>query len=268
MLPRALVKRGDAAATMDAHNLNHLLKVEGKGALEEDGVNIVVLQAADRQFGLIVDQINDTQEIVVKPLWRHLKTLACFAGATVMGDGRVALILDVFGLAQRAGAVSDLPGRAVTETAPAELPRAERPRVLLVEGRDRGRMAIPLNKVARLEEFPRAQIEQVADRRVVQYCGQILPLLDVDAVLGPGSGSPQRPARELPDDKEAVAVVVSAQQEQQVGLIVERILDIVEQDTDVQGPSSRPGTDYTAILQGRITEILNVEALIRISGEG
>src|SRR5581483_12514468 len=87
-------------------NLNQILKVEEEGN-SEDGVNIVVLQAADRQFGLVVDRINDTQEIVVKPLWRHLKSLACFAGATVMGDGRVALILDVFGLAQRSGAVSD-----------------------------------------------------------------------------------------------------------------------------------------------------------------
>ena len=81
--------------------------------MKTKAVNIVVLQAADRQFGLVVDGINDTQEIVVKPLWKHLKSLACFAGATVMGDGRVALILDVFGLAQRAGAVSNLQGWTV-----------------------------------------------------------------------------------------------------------------------------------------------------------
>src|SRR5262249_44379223 len=149
-------------------------------------------QAADRQFGLVVDRINDSQEIVVKPLWKHLKSLACFAGATVMGDGHVALILDVFGLAQRAGAISDQQGWAVTETLPAAPRPAERPSVLLVEGHDRGRMAIPLDKVARLEEFPRAQVERLADRHVVQYCGQIMPLLDVDAVLG----TARRPARE------------------------------------------------------------------------
>src|SRR5262249_48084278 len=157
-------------------NLNGVLKVEADGAGEE-AVNIVVLQAADRQFGLVVDRINDTQEIVVKPLWKHLKSLACFAGATVMGDGRVALILDIFGLAQRAGAVSGLQSRVVAEPrAIAERP-AERPGVLLVQGRDGGRMAIPLSKVARLEEFPRRRIERVADRSVVQYRGQILPLL-------------------------------------------------------------------------------------------
>ena len=65
-----------------------------------EAVNIVVLQADDRQFGLVVDEINDTEEIVVKPLGKQLKGITCFAGATIMGDGKVALILDVLGLAQ------------------------------------------------------------------------------------------------------------------------------------------------------------------------
>jgi two-component system chemotaxis sensor kinase CheA len=78
-------------------------------------VNIVVLQADDRQFGLIVDEINDTEEIVVKPLGKQLKGLACFAGATIMGDGQVALILDVLGIAQMANVVAELRSRAVNE---------------------------------------------------------------------------------------------------------------------------------------------------------
>ena len=71
-------------------------------------VNIVVLQAGDRQFGLVVDEINDTEEIVVKPLSKQLKSVSCFAGATIMGDGHVALILDVLGLAQMTRVVSEL----------------------------------------------------------------------------------------------------------------------------------------------------------------
>jgi two-component system chemotaxis sensor kinase CheA len=247
-------------------NLNQVLRVEATGA-GDDAVNIVVVQAADRQFGLVVDRINDTQEIVVKPLWRHLKSLACFAGATVMGDGRVALILDVFGLAQRAGGVTDLQGWAVTETAPTARP-AERPSVLLALGRDRGRFAIPLGQVARLEEFPRSRVERVANRRVVQYRGQILPLLDVDAALGAAPERARLPGEEFPGDAEAVQVVVYARQERPVGLIVERILDIVEQDTDVRGPSPRPGVECTAVIQGHVTELLDVEALVRAAGEG
>jgi two-component system chemotaxis sensor kinase CheA len=243
-------------------SLNGVLEVEAAGPGGDDAVNIVVLQAADRQFGLVVDSINDTQEIVVKPLWKHLKSLACFAGATVMGNGKVALILDVFGLAQRAGAVAELHGWAVAETQPAGAAPAERPCVLLVEGRDRGRMAIPLDKVARLEEFPPARVERVADRRVVQYCGQILPLLDVGAALRAG------PARaEPPDDQEAIQVVVYAERERSVGLIVDRILDIVAQDSDVRGPPSRPGVACTTVIQGHVTEMLDVEALIRTAAE-
>jgi two-component system chemotaxis sensor kinase CheA len=238
-------------------NLNEVLAVRADRAGDDEGVNIVVLQAADRQFGLVVDGINDTQEIVVKPLWKHLKSLACFAGATVMGDGRVALILDVFGLAQRSGAVSDLRNLTVGETQPAEARPAERPWVLLVEGR-RGRMAIPLGQVARLEEFPRARVEWAADRRVVQYDGQILPLFDVDTHPEGGGLAP---------DQEPVQVVVSGRRERSVGLVVERILDVVERDSDVQGPPSRAGVECTAVIQGRVTELLDVEALVR-SAEG
>jgi two-component system chemotaxis sensor kinase CheA len=249
-------------------NLNQLLKVKANGAGKDDAVNIVVLQAADRQFGLVVDGINDTQEIVVKPLWKHLKSLACFAGATVMGDGRVALILDVFGLGQRAGAVADLQGWTAVEAQPAASRPAERSSLLLVEGRDRGRMAIPLSKVARLEEFPRSRIERVADRRVVQYGGQILPLVDVDSALGSASLPTRRSGAELPEDEEAVQVVVYSEKERSVGLVVQRILDIVEQDSEVKGRSSRPGVESTAVVQGHVTEMLDVEALIRTTAEG
>ena len=78
-------------------------------------VNIVVLQADDRHFGLVVDEINDTEEIVVKPLGKQLKGIPTFAGATIMGDGQVALILDVLGLAQRANVVSEVRDRSVGE---------------------------------------------------------------------------------------------------------------------------------------------------------
>jgi two-component system chemotaxis sensor kinase CheA len=248
-------------------NLNQVLQVATEPQ-EDEAVNIIVLQAADRQFGLVVDNINDTQEIVVKPLWKHLKSVACFAGATVMGDGRVALILDVFGLAQRAGAVTDMQDWSVAAAALAEARPAERPSVLLIEGRGRGRMAIPLNKVARLEEFPRKRVEQVADRSVVQYRGQILPLLDVDSALRSALPPARQPAPELPNDKESFQVVVYAREERPVGLIVERILDIVEQDGDVRGPSTRRSVEYTTVIQGHVTEMLDVEDLIRTAGEG
>lgn len=247
-------------------NLNQVLEVTNDSR-EDGAVNIVVLQAADRQFGLVVDGINDTQEIVVKPLWKHLKSVTCFAGATVMGDGRVALILDVFGLAQRAGAVAGIQDWSVVATTPPAALREERASVLLIEGRGGERMAIRLSQVARLEEFPQARVERVAGRRVVQYCGQILPLLDVDAALRSALPSERQPVAHLPQEKEAFQVVVYARPERPVGLVVERILDIVKQDGEVRGPSSRRGVEHTAVIQGRVTEMLDVEELIRTAGE-
>ena len=241
--------------------LNEVLKVgrsyEPAGLAGDDGINIVVLQAADDQFGLVVDHINDTQEIVVKPLWRHLKSVACFAGATIMGEGKVALILDVFGLARRAGAIGEKqPWAAADAPAPAA-PPSERLRVLLVEGRDSSRMAIPLNKVSRLEKFSAERVERIADRRVVQYDGQILPLLDVGALLQTKEGASQ--------SDEPVQVVVCARQERPVGLIVERILDVVEEERDVRGAASRQGVECTAVIQNHVTEMLDVEGLMRMA---
>ena len=82
---------------------------------ESQSVNVVVLRADDRAFGLIVDEINDTEEIVVKPLSKQLKSVNIFDGATIMGDGKVALILDVLGLAQRANVLCDASDRETAE---------------------------------------------------------------------------------------------------------------------------------------------------------
>src|SRR5579863_9831932 len=135
--------------------LNRELKLadETRSAMGSDGaVNIVVLRADDRRFGLIVDQINDTEEIVVKPLRKQLKTVKTFAGSSIMGDGKVALILDVLGLAQRASVVTETRARALTEKA-AEVAAAanEKQTFLLFAGPGDSRMAIPLSTLARLE---------------------------------------------------------------------------------------------------------------------
>ena len=151
----------------------------------DDIVNIVVLQADGRQFGLVVDGINDTEEIVVKPLGKHFKGIPLFAGATIMGDGRVALILDVLGIAERSGVVSEVRERALAE-AQARTQHSETvtQTVLVFSlGKD-SRMAIPLSLVARLEEIPRTEIETADGQEVVQYRGEIMPLLRLSNVFG------------------------------------------------------------------------------------
>ena len=239
--------------------LNHEFKV-GPAARpgenpDRDIVNIVVLQADGRTFGLVVDAINDTEEIVVKPLGKQLKGIACFAGATIMGDGRVALILDVVGLAQQAKVVSDTRDRAAAENAARAPADGERPQTLLIfnVGADR-RMAIPLSLAARLEEFPAARIERAGAHEVVQYRGRILPLIRVaDHVAGLGASAPT----------DTLQVVVYVENGRAVGLIVGRISDIVEEAVVLQPQAETKGLLGSAVVQGKVTGFLDVPALIR-----
>ena len=234
-------------------------------ASESGAVNIVVLQADDRQFGLVVDEVNDTEEIVVKALGKHLKGISTFAGATIMGDGKVALILDVLGLAHRASVVSEARERALVEdkVAFAEGRRQERQTLLLFQGPDDGRMAIPLSLVTRLEEFPCSTIEKTGNQEVVQYRGSILRLMRVSNLLSERRRQPRYAAHQAATKDDKVQVVVYSDQERSVGLIVERILDIVEENVALQQTSGREWTKGSVVIQGRVTEVLDLEELIR-----
>ncbi len=216
-------------------------------------MNIVVLQADDRQFGLVVDAVHDTEEIVVKPLQKQLKGVAAYAGATIMGDGRVALILDVLGLAQGANVLAGPRGRGHADRA-ATVPTAARDSLLVFAPTGGGRMAIPLSLVSRLEEFPRAMLEQTGPRDVVQYRGEILPLVDVSRELGRLAGSAIAAHVSTAD---TVPVVVCGP----VGLVVGAILDIADAEVAGRAKASRPGVLFTGIVQGRVTEFLDVGAV-------
>ena len=212
---------------------------------ERGVVNIVVLQADDRQFGLVVDQINDTQEIVVKPLGRLVKDVTTFAGATNMGDGRVALILDVLGLAHRAHVVSTARERALAEAGTAETTTTDLVQtLLLLTVADDRRVAIPLSAVARLEEFDASTVENSGHDRVVQYRDEILPLVDLATTLGYGYGS---------TSDSHVPVVVYNHHGARVGIVVGRVVDIVDQHVP-------PGTT-SLVIHGRVTELVDVAAV-------
>jgi len=223
-------------------------------------INIVVLRADDRQFGLVVDEINDTEEIVVKPLSKQLKSINTYAGATIMGDGKVALILDVLGLAQRSNVVNEVRDRAVVENdgkqshSPAG--DGQRKAVLLFQHGETGRVAIELSLVARLEEFSRDAVEIAADQEVVQYRGQIMPLVHVSEVLE--STRQKKNASE----GETLHVVVYTHNGRSVGLVVDRILDIVEEFFVTQPQSGRKGILGSAVIQKRVTDILDLPGLI------
>jgi len=229
-------------------------------------VNIVVLQADGRQFGLVVDGINDTEEIVVKPLRKQLKTVKTFAGSSIMGDGKVALILDVLGLAQRASVVTETREKVLEEKAAELASDAGKHTFLLFAGQGDSRMAIPLGALARLEEFPCSQVEMSGAQWVTQYRGQILPLIRLGLVMEERRnklrGLPALPAA----DAGPLQVLVLHHEEQTFGLVVERILDIVEDRADVQSPPTRPAVLYSVVIGDRVTELLDIAAILQISG--
>jgi two-component system, chemotaxis family, sensor kinase CheA len=231
--------------------LNRELRLESQVA--SDAVNIVVLQAGDRQFGLMVDEINDTEEIVVKPLSKQLKSVACFAGATIMGDGRVALILDVLGLAQMARVVSELQEQTLSKHASGASEQSGRHEswLLFRIGKD-GRMAIPLSLVSRLEEFPGSKVERFGGREVMQYRDQIMPLVRLANVLGYAGAA----------ESELLQVVVYSSNGRSVGLVVEEILDIADQAAEVRHVQQSSNLTGAAVLQQRVTDLLDVPALL------
>ncbi|MEM9907851.1 MAG: chemotaxis protein CheW, partial [Cyanobacteria bacterium P01_D01_bin.44] len=229
-------------------------------AEEIEVLNILVLQAANKPFGLLVDAIHDTQEIVVKPLGKQLKSLSCFAGATIMGDGRVALILDVQGLAQRAHVISEAQEAALrADSLLQEQAAIDRQQLLLFEGPNGRHMALPLARVTRLEQMSISLVEGTDRQHVIQYRGQILPLIYLSSVL---NIHPDLPLPRVEADTIEV-LVVSVDEQRNVGLVVENIVDIVEEQILIKGTATQPEIQYSAVIQDRITELIDVDAIIR-----
>ncbi|HET7328539.1 MAG TPA: chemotaxis protein CheA [Nocardioidaceae bacterium] len=212
---------------------------------------IAVLQADDRQFGLIVDDIKDTEEIVVKPLGTQLRAITLYAGATIMGDGQIALILDAMALARRAGIT--LEGAGTASAAAAGAVSSARAALLVVALGDGRRVAIPLDAVDRLEEFPAGRIERVGSHEVVQYRGQILPLLRLDDALhaygeGTATGTTQ--------------VVVCRSDGRLVGITVAAILDIVEDELAVRSHLDSGGRQGSAVIGQHVTELVDIGSAV------
>jgi two-component system chemotaxis sensor kinase CheA len=221
----------------------------------DSAVNIVVLNAEDRQFGLVVDRIDDTQEIVVKPLGPHLKEISTYAGVTIMGDGAVALILDVIGIAKRSGVVSEARDRHMTQAKANDEATGDLKQTLLLLGLgETHRLALPLSSVSRLEEIPLSSVERADGQQVVQYGGQIMPLLHLGDVLN--TGSPHLESTTM------LQVVVYSENGRSVGLVVDRILDIVETTLIIQQAGKRLGVLGSAVIQNRVTDLLDIHNLI------
>jgi two-component system chemotaxis sensor kinase CheA len=231
-----------------------------KSAQRSDAVSMVVLQAEDRQFGLVVDGINDTQEIVVKPLGKQLKGLTEYAGATIMGDGRVALILDVLGIGQSAGVLTESCEQSRVAVQQKSQAGIEQQRLLLFRAGSFERLAVPLSLVARLEVFPRNAIEHAGGCHVVQYRNRILPLVPLQAVLEPDAPGQNQMA-------DSVQVIVFNDGDRSIGVVVDQILDVAEEAVMVRQKSSRKGLLGSAVIGKRVTDFLDLNQVIHAATE-
>ncbi len=229
----------------------------------ELGTNIVVVAVGKQRYGLIVDEILDTEEIVVKPLHPKLKLLACYAGATVLGDGGVALILEVAGVGAMAGI--RVGARRHTDADAAVVARRTLS-LLVVNAGDDAQCAVPLSLVSRLEQIPARALELLGGREVVQYRGQIMPILRPERAvpLGTAAGATraQGPGGDEDDERELQIVVFDFGQP--VGVHVNAIVDIVE--TAIESTTAAIGTPCclgNTVLFGRTTLLLDVHELVR-----
>jgi two-component system chemotaxis sensor kinase CheA len=233
-------------------HLDQTLGVRSDHDTADRDVYVAVIQAEGRKLGLVVDRVLNTEEVVVKPLSSRFKDVGVYAGATLLGDGTVALILDVASLARHSHLAGDKAERAQQQVDTAAKTITSTVDRLLVAGVGDRRVAIPLDMVTRLEEFPADRIERVGNREVVQYREQILPVLRLAHLLG------TYPA----EDAATVPVVVYTERGRSVALAVDRILDIVEDVVEARSEVSDEGLLGSAVIQQRVTELLDVRRAI------
>ncbi len=216
-------------------------------------VHVVVASAGAFRYGLVVDELLDAEEIVVKPLGRQLKHLACYAGTTVMGDGRVALILDLPGIAREArlSSVEETPRAA--EVAREACPEGGESLLVFHSGRAE-RLAIPLDLVVRIERVTADAIRRVGGRPVLPYHGGTLPLLTVHEVA---------PVPPVDEARELVVLVVSLPG-RQVGLLANAPVDAYREQAAIDRATlAGPGVAGSILLDGAPVLVVDVTAIAR-----
>ena len=216
--------------------LDRLLGLESQHTAEAHGFYLAVLEAEGCRYGLVVDDLLAPEEIVVKPLSSVLREIGLFSGATVLGNGALALILDIAATAARAGVKpmeEAAEGVALVET---KIEEVEDVSFMVFEERAKERTALPLDVVERIESVPLTQIEYAGGRALLQYRGELLQLCDDGNLLMEMEGGGQ--------EDSLVTVLICAHAgaggRHRIGMVVRRVLDvspgrILEEDTSVSG---------------------------------
>ena len=217
-----------------------------KTARDNKETFIVVCHAGTFAFGIIVDRVFDTEEIVVKPVAPILRNLTLFSGNTILGDGSVIMILDPNGILAAAGEIIAAESEETESKPGAATGSGERVALLLFRAGGSIPKAVPLALVARLEEFDAEKIEHTNGRSVVQYRDQLMPLITVD-----------RDSSVKSEDRQPV--IVFSDRDRSMGIVVDEIVDIVEEVLSVELPA-QPGSGLlgSAIIAEQATDIIDV----------
>ena len=225
-----------------------------KKQAENDIVNIVVLAAAETRFGIIVDKIHDTEEIVVKPVSKHLKHLECYSGATIMGDGKAVLILDAIGLARAfemeiEGAGKKLPVGGNGSSA--EMMEANEMLIFSISKKEQ--LAIPVPLVSRIEKIEPSKIEKFGNSEVLQYYGKLLPIIRLENYLNITK----------PEKEQEEFFVIVLQMEKIIGFVVADIIDAVDVGKQIDTTAIiQDGILGTTLANGRTTLIIDTYKII------
>jgi two-component system, chemotaxis family, sensor kinase CheA len=205
---------------------------------------VVVSQVGTFIFGLIVDRVFDTEEIVVKPVAPILRQIPIYSGNTILGDGSVIMILDVNGIASSAGAV-DIPSQETQESdGEASGSGGERVALLVFRAAGSELRAVPLALVSRLEIIEGSRIEFAHGAAMVQYRERLMPLIATDGSQITADGQKN--------------LLVFQEGDRAAGLVVEEIVDIVEEQLKVELTADQPGLVGTAVIDGKATDVLDV----------
>ncbi len=221
-------------------------------------LNIVVVSTGAMKYGLIVDKLQDSEEIVIKPLGRHLQQCKGYAGATIMGDGRIALILDVGNLARMAKLTSidgtDRAGEVAIAQEESVRAKMDKQSLLIFRSSEQEQFAVPLNQVERIEKIKRSDIEELGGKRVMQYRGGSLSLLTIDdvAMVQPLA------------DYDNLLVIVFNIRKRTVGLLAIGPIDAIEIAVEIDDVTLRQsGIMGSAIIAKHTTMLVDVFNIVQ-----
>ncbi|MEZ5786492.1 MAG: hybrid sensor histidine kinase/response regulator [Xanthobacteraceae bacterium] len=234
--------------------LKTLLEIDAGGEDEAENSFIVVTQVGSQIFGIVVDGVFHTEEIVVKPMSTKLRHITMFSGNTILGDGSVIMIIDPNGIAQALGTATTAHAAAEENAVQQHAANDNTTSLLVFRAGSPEPKAVPLSLVTRLEEIDASKIEASNGRRLVQYRGQLMPLVRVsDAVQIKTEGT--QPMLVFSDDGRSM------------GLVVDEIIDIVEDQLNIEVSSDTPGVLGSAVIKGQATEIIDMGHFLPIAFE-